>query len=188
MDWDSDNIAESFKIFRQRLELYFATKDITAEKQVAHILLQIGEKGLRMFNAMTLTAEEQTSPQIVFNKLAEQIEPPEHFRVSRLKLMGMRQSKTETLDDFVTRAQLQAQKCEFSLDELEERLIELIISSTPIADFQRKLLEEKKGTRLAEVIKMGRTFEATDSHVQQLQTMADSTSVSAIKSNIFSSL
>ena len=184
MNWDSDNVAESFKIFKQRLELYFTTKDIDEEKQVSHILLQIGEKGLRMYNAMTLTADEKKDPKIVFQKLQEQVEPPEHFRVSRLKLMQMRQGKTETLDNFVTRAQLQAQKCDFSMNELEERLIELIIASTPIADFQKKLLEEQKGVRLAQVVKMGRTFEATDSHVQQLQNMANPTqaSVSAIKS------
>ena len=184
MNWDSDNVAESFKIFKQRLELYFTTKNVAEDKQVPHILLQIGEKGLRMYNAMTLTADEQKDPKVVFQKLQEQVEPPEHFRVSRLKLMQMRQEKSETLDDFVTRAQLQAQKCEFSINELEERLIELIIASTPIGDFQKKLLGEQKGVRLSEVVKMGRTFEATDSHVQQLQNMANPTqaSVSAIKS------
>ena len=68
MNWDSDNVAESFKIFKQRLELYFTTKDIDEEKQVSHILLQIGEKGLRMYNAMTLTADEKKDPKIVFSK------------------------------------------------------------------------------------------------------------------------
>ena len=183
MNWESDNVAESFKLFKQRLELYFTTKNIEVEKQVAHILLQIGEKGLKMYNAMTLTAAEAEDPKIIFEKLQEQVEPPEHFRVSRLKLMQMRQGRAETLDTFVTRAQLQAQKCEFSTSELEERLIELIIASTPIGDFQKKLLEEKKGTRLSEVIKMGRTFEATDAHVQQLQSMekAAEASVNVIK-------
>ena len=183
MDWEAENVAESFKMFKQRLELYFLTKETTKEKQVAHILLQIGEKGLKMYNAMTLTEAEKKDPDILFKKIGEQVEPPEHFRVSRLKLMNMRQEKTESLDNFVTRAQLQAQKCEFSIPELEERLIELIISSTPISEFQRKLLEAEKGTRLNDVIKMGRTFEATNSHVHELQSMADPTSVSAIQSS-----
>lgn len=184
MVWDSENVAESFKMFKQRLELYFITKKVPKENEVAHILLQIGEKGLRMYNAMTLTDEEKKSSKIVFQKLSEQIEPAEHFRVSRLKLMSMRQAKSESLDDFVTRAQLQAQKCVFdAAAELEERLIELIISSTPIEEFQRKLLEQEKGVKLADVVKMGRTFEATASHVEQLQTMAGSASISTIKSN-----
>ena len=155
MDWEAENFAESFKMFKQRLELYFLTKETTKEKQVAHILLQIGEKGLKMYNAMTLTEAEKKDHDILFKKIGEQVEPPEDFRVSRLKLMNMRQEKTETLDNFVTRAQLQAQKCEFSIPEPEERLIELIISSTPISELQRKLLEAEKGTRFNDVIKMG---------------------------------
>lgn len=93
MNWDSENVADSFKMFKQRLELYFVTKKVNRDEQVAHILLQIGEKGLRMFNAMTLTEDEKKDPTIVFHKLGEQIEPVEHFRVSRLKLMNMRQTK-----------------------------------------------------------------------------------------------
>ena len=102
-------------------------------------------KGLRMYNAMTLREDQRKDPAVVFEKLGEQIEPAEHFRVSRLKLMNMRQASTESLDDFVTKAQLQAKKCAFDNNaELEERLIELIISSTPIGEFQQKLLEQKK--------------------------------------------
>lgn len=182
--WESGNVADSFKIFQQRLKLYFDTKKVHKDDQVAHILLQIGEKGLHMYNAMTLTDAEKKDPAIVFQKLGEQIEPAEHFRVSRLKLMSMRQATSESLDDFMTRAQLQAQKCAFdNVTEREERLIELIISSTPIGEFQRKLLEQEKGVKLADVIKMGRTFEATASHVQQLQTLADPASISAIKAS-----
>ena len=149
-NWDSDNVPESFKMFKQRLELFFLTKKVKKEDQVPHILLQIGERGLRMYNAMTLTEEQRKDPAVVFEKLGEQIEPAEHFRVSRLKLMNMRQASTESLDDFVTKAQLQAKKCAFDNNaELEERLIELIISSTPIGEFQRKLLEQKKRGRFS---------------------------------------
>ena len=62
MDWEAENVAESFKMFKQRLELYFLTKETTKEKQVAHILLQIGEKGRKMYNAMTLTEAEKKRP------------------------------------------------------------------------------------------------------------------------------
>ena len=53
MNWDSDNVPESFKMFKQRLELFFLTKKVKKEDQVPHILLQIGERGLRMYNAIS---------------------------------------------------------------------------------------------------------------------------------------
>ena len=46
--------------------------------------------------------------------------------------MSIRHSEHETLDDFCTRARTTALKCQFEEKELEERIIELIIASTPI--------------------------------------------------------
>ena len=46
--------------------------------------------------------------------------------------MDYRQRSEESVDDFVTRARTQALKCEFEENELEERIIELMIASTPI--------------------------------------------------------
>ena len=69
-------------------------------------------------------------------------------------LDGLQQRSEESVDDFVTRARTQALKCEFEESELEERIIELMIASTPIEAFQRELLG--KADALAE----GRRFEA----------------------------
>ena len=51
MDWKSSIHAESFKLFKQRLLLYFDVKKIKKEHQVSHILLQVGDEGLRRYNA-----------------------------------------------------------------------------------------------------------------------------------------
>ena len=125
MDWTSDNLAEAFRLFEQRLRLFFKVKKVREADQVSHILLQVGEEGLRRFNSWTLTEEEEADPAIVLQKLKEQLEPAENFRVSRLRFMGYRQRKDESLDDFVNRAKLQAQKSEFSADEINEHLLEL---------------------------------------------------------------
>ena len=66
-----------------------------------------------------------------------------------------------------------------SVVELEERLIDLIESSITEREFQRK---QNKDVGLNNIIEMGRTFEATASRVNQLQIVADSARVNAIKS------
>ena len=53
MYWDSENLVDSFRFFKQRSKLYFSVKNIPAEKQVDHILLLAGEEGLRRYNAWT---------------------------------------------------------------------------------------------------------------------------------------
>ena len=170
MDWISDNLAEAFRPFEQRLQLFFKVKKVREADQVSLILLQVGEEGLRRFNSWTLTEEEEADPAIILQKSKEQLEPAENFRVSRLRLMGYSQRKDESLDDFVNRAKLQAQKCDFSTDEINERLLELIIAGTPDPDFRKSLLSKEKTFTLEDALKLGRTYEATAVHVKDLNT------------------
>ena len=71
-----------------------------------------------------------------------------------------RQRNEESVDSFVTRARTQALKCEFEESELEERITELMIASTPIEAFQRELLGNAKGYKLTETTAEGKQFEA----------------------------
>lgn len=87
MDWMSNNPAESFQLFKQRLKLYFQVKSIKNEDQVPYILLLVGDEGLRRYNAWTLSEAEKKDPNVIFSKFEEQLEPSENFRVCRLKLM-----------------------------------------------------------------------------------------------------
>lgn len=54
--------------------------------------------------------------------------------------MNYRQKEGETLDDFVTRARTQALLCEFPEEELQERIIELVIAGTNMVLYRRDLL------------------------------------------------
>ena len=83
------------------------------------------------------------------------------------------QTREESLDDFTNRCKLQALKCDFDDDELNERLIELIISSKPIVDFQKELLNKPKGMKLHEALAIGRRYEASATHVKQIQLHSD---------------
>ncbi|KAG1665367.1 hypothetical protein GQR58_019377 [Nymphon striatum] len=162
MNWDAPQLAPAFKMFKQRCELYFKIKNITGEMAVTHILLAIGEEGLRRYNTWSLSEEDKKSPEIIWQMFGEQIEPPnDNFRISRLKLSSLKQMPSESLDDFITRAKAIALKCDFTRPELDERLIELIICSTPITEFQKELLRKPKTFKLEETLSMGRIFEAT---------------------------
>ena len=74
--------------------------------------------------------------------------------------MDYRQKSEESVDVFVTRALTQALKCEFEESELEERIIELMIASTPKETFQRELLEKANGYKLTDALAQGRRLEA----------------------------
>ena len=183
MDWSVNNQADTFKLFKQRIELYFKAKIIEPEDQVVHILLQVGDEGLRRYNSWTLTDDERKNPGTIFEKFVEQLEPSENYIISRLKLMHFRQGQDENLDCFVNRCKLHALKCEFEGNELNERLIELVIAGTPIPDFQKELLGKNKTFTLDEATQLGRAYVASASHVQQIREMgtASATAVHSVK-------
>ena len=92
-----------------------------------------------------------------------------NFRVHRLHLMDYGQRSEESVDDFVTRARSQALKCEFEESELEERITELMIASTPVGAFQSELLGKAKGYKLTDALAEGRRFEAILAGRQEIQ-------------------
>lgn len=171
MDWSSHNIPESFRLFKQRMELYFTIKSFKPEEKVATILLASGEEGLKRFNGWDLTAEEKADANIIWKKFLDQIEPADNFRISRLKLSTLRQRSDESLDDFISRCKHLANKCDFSKDELQQRLIEIIIAATPIAEFQKDLLAKPKSFTLEETLQLGRSYEASKAHITALKSM-----------------
>ena len=84
MDWQSSNLAETFKLFKQQLELFFIVNKIKTEQQVNYILLRVGNEGLKKYDTWLLTEEEKCTPEIILNKFIEQLEPKENFRINCL--------------------------------------------------------------------------------------------------------
>ena len=67
-----------------------------------------------------------------------------------------------------------------------QRIIELIIASTPIADFQKDLQRKDKTPTLEETVSIGKTYEASNIHIKQLRAMVnnnnvDNTNIQAIR-------
>ena len=70
-------------------------------------------------------------------------------------MIDYRQRSEESVNDFVTRAHTQAPRCEFEQCKLEERIVELLIASTPIEGFQCELLGVAKGYKLTDALADG---------------------------------
>ena len=58
MDWQSSNLTQTFKLFKQQLELFFVVNKIKIEQQVNYILLRVGNEGLKKYNTWLLTEEK----------------------------------------------------------------------------------------------------------------------------------
>ena len=67
-DWNSLNLTESVKLFQQQCNLMFDVKEIKKEKQVSHILLLMGQEGLKIFNSWGLSDDEAKDPGKIWKK------------------------------------------------------------------------------------------------------------------------
>lgn len=158
-------------MFKQRIEIFFRLKKINDDDQVSFILLATGDEGMRRFNAWNLSAGDRKNPKTILETFAEQLEPAENFRVCRLKLSRYSQQSDESIDTFVNRCRHLAKKCKFADKDLDSRILELLIASTPFEEFQKDLLNKDENFTLSEAIKLGRTYEATAAHSKQLQNL-----------------
>ena len=185
MYWDSENLVNSFRFFKQRCKLYFSVKNIPAEKQVDHILLLVSEEGLRRYNTWTFENDsDRADPEIIWRKFEERLEPQVNFRMARFCLREYKLKNTENIDDFVARYKLQVKKCKFrDNQETEERLIEQIITGTRHPELQKLLLPKGIELTLQEALNSGRTHEASFNHMKQMAEIqgGDSQEINTIK-------
>ena len=69
--------------------------------------------------------------------------------------------------------------------EQQQRIIELIIASTPIPDFHNELLRKDNTLTLEETVSIGKTYEASNIHIKQLKAMmnnnVDNANIQAIR-------
>lgn len=119
--------------------------------------------------------EDKKKTERLWNFFEGQLKLNVNFRIHRLHLMQYRQKQDENIDDFVTRARTLALKCQFTDEELNERLIELIIASTPHDALRNDLYSKPQGYSLADVLKEGRKYEALSAGNEQLNQLGLST-------------
>ena len=157
MNWATENHEEALQLFKQTMSYYCEDKDITDPGKIAlKILKGIGNEGLKRLNASGMSDADKKMRDKIWELFESQLKTNLNFRVHRLLLMDYRQRSEESVDDFVTRARTQALNCEFEKSELEERIIELMIASTPTEAFQRELLGKAKGYKLTDALAEGR--------------------------------
>ena len=160
MDWKSENLSESLGIFKEQIAIYCEDENIPSSKQHLKILRGIGDEGIRRLQSSGLSDTEKKNTDKLWDFFRSQVSHDINFRVHRLTLMNLRQKEHESLDEFIARARTVGHKCQFEKNDLDERLLELIIASTPIEEYQRLLLSKNEKYKLKEALAEGRRFEA----------------------------
>ena len=153
MNWNAPDVADTLKLYKQRLLLVCEDNDVTENERIARkIKIGVGDEGLRRLNASGLSDVEQKNPAKLWSLFETQLKVAVNFCIHRLSLMQYRQKEEESLDEFVTGVRTQAHMCEFEDKEMQERIIELVIAGTKMEVFRRELLGKEKGLTLHEML------------------------------------
>ena len=150
MDWAAADRTAAYKLFKQKVIMYFGCKEVEKEKQVSYILLMTGDEGLKMFNSWGLSDTDSKDPDKVWEQFDAHVEPKSSFRVECLTFQRMRQRAEESSDDFVSRLTNQANLCKFK--DCDKRIVEQITFGTKHSEVQKALLMEDETCALAKAI------------------------------------
>ncbi len=171
LDWQYSPLVDSFRAFKARMELYFIDNSITDDaKKAVKIKIASGDEGMRRLLTSGLSETELKTSEEIWKLFESQLDASIkiNFRVHRLEFSTLHQQTDEVITSYVSRLREKALKCEFEKSELEERLIENIILSTPYEDFRKELLTQSKGYAITKVIERAREFEAIQSSIASL--------------------
>lgn len=82
-----------------------------------------------------------------------------NFQVHRLEFATLCQKAEENINVYMSSLREKAAKCDFGEAELNERLIEMVILSTPFEDFRKELFTKPKEFPIKDVLEKGRDYE-----------------------------
>ncbi len=181
MDWSAPNIAQEYKLFREKMELVLEDNEVTDEaKQGTKIKIGLGNEGLLRLAGSGLSDEDKKNPTRIGELFERQLDVSSSFWVHRLEILEYRQRPEETLEEFVTRCRGKGTLGDYTDEELRPLLVSLVTRSAPYADFRRELLDKPKAFSVKDLLDAGRKYEALAMGRKALGNLGSSTTVDAV--------
>ena len=171
-DWEAPDLSQHFQSFRKYCQRILRTPTYACRPKpdiVNYILLWMGPTAVETFDNWThLTEAQKDDPAAVWKAFEAYFEPKSNFRLARFQLRDMRQGDKEPIDVFMTRLYGQARKCKYEGDALKDHLIDQLIKGVAHEAVRKKLLDhDPSALTLDKCVDYARTFEATNTHMQQ---------------------
>ena len=140
---------------------------LKTDEKMTYVLIWIGEEGLRIYNTWNNDSKTLTT---FWNHLSEVLEPRSNYRLARMQIEKIRQSKDEPIDEFMTKCMLQAKKCKFRDEtEIETRLIEQIIRGGAHDKVREDILCKDNTLTLDQAMKIARIYELLQSELKEFK-------------------
>ena len=171
MDWHASDAPRALSKFKELCNLLFngPLGDLSEERKVNYLLLWVGEEGRELANTWSLIEEDRKSLKPYWDEYEKFVKPKSNFRIARFKLRDMKQSDTESIDEFVKRIRIMIKDCNYPAGETNEHIIDTVIFGCKSDKIKSQLLQKDDKLTLDGALDIARTEEATRAQLKDLQ-------------------
>jgi hypothetical protein len=164
---NGDKLSQSWVRWHRSFELYATGKAITDKKQKKALLLHCA--GLDVQDIFFTLEEEEGDDDYAkcVATLKKYFSSKVNFSVERYNFRSIRQSDTETVDQYITRLKQQVVLCDFNDPDAQIR--DQIIEKCKSHKLRTRLLEQGPGLTLDNVRTIARTLESAEKQAKELE-------------------
>lgn len=141
----SDNAAENWRRFKQRIQLYFKAtgEDSKPSAEKAAVFLHVaGHEAIEVYNTFQLSQAEQEDYDVIAKKFEEYCTPQRNETYERYVFRSRLQQQDETFEQFLRDVQTAAQACNFG-DLRDSMVRDQLVCGTKDKKLRSRLLREK---------------------------------------------
>ncbi|KAK7877179.1 hypothetical protein WMY93_032102 [Mugilogobius chulae] len=180
MDWDSANLPEAWRRFKQQAELMFSgpLREKEEPDKCSYLLLWIGEKGRDVYDTWTLTADEAQKLKTYYDKYAAYITPKSNLIYARYRFHEKVQANDESFEHSVTDLKLLVKDCGYP--NSDEMVRDRIVFATNSPRVRKKLLSQGAELTLEKAIDIARSHELAQTQLKEMTTAKDFTKLDVV--------
>ena len=185
IDWTrSGDVHKRFKLFRQKCEYIFEgpLDGVEQKKQVRHLLLWVGDKGLDIYNTTTWTnADDKDKTKEVLDALENYTKPQSNKILSRYQLRCLKQGNMP-LEEFVTKARLLVDDSGYQEAVKEETLRDTLVFGLKSDKVRRDAIAKGNALTFQQVYEFAKVDESTRVQMKAITQHKNTSELHAVRS------
>lgn len=175
MSFHTGNVAEQWRKFKKQLSYYFdikfTKKQLTDQKKVGLLMTALGTDGIEILES--LFDDDADLPPPTFKQVIEAFDefcnPKKNTVFERSVYFQMRQKPAQSIDSFIVALKNQAALCEFSYDEKENLIRDILVIGVRDAKLREELLRDPD-LDLATAVQAAKIRERSQAEALQMET------------------
>ena len=185
IDWStSGDVHKRFKLFRQKCEFMFEgpLEGVDQKKQVRHLLLWVGDKGLEIYNTTTWTVDDDKDKmEPVLNAFENYTKTQSNQILSRYQLRCLKQGDM-SLEEFVTKARLLVDDSRYPAAVKDESLRDTLVFSLKSDKVRRDAIGKGNELTFQQVYELAKVDKSTRAQMKAITQSEDKTELHIVRS------